>query len=96
MSRRERRGTIVVLAIIAILLAGTQIVRSCENRGQELPQVTEIDEFEAATDSVAITVEKNKKEQRQQRSKRSKPHRTSPKKPRPEKPARRLDPVPQF
>ena len=96
MSRRERRGTIVVLAVIAILLAGTQIYRSCGKDTITPLQATEINQFEAEADTAALTVGKAKKDAKKHHSKRSVPPRKTPKKPQPKKPARRLDPVPQF
>ena len=96
MSRRERRGTIVILAVIAILLAGTQVYRSCGKDTITPLQATEINQFEAEADTAALTVGRAKKDAKKHHPKRSAPRRKSPKKPRPEKPARRLDPVPQF
>ena len=58
MSRRERRGTIVILALIAVLLVSTQAVRSC-GKDRAVPlQVTEIEQFEADADSVTFTIDK--------------------------------------
>lgn len=94
MSRRERRGTIVILALIAVLLVSTQAVRSC-GKDRAVPlQATEIKQFEADADSVSLTVDKTEKKQSQH--KKGKKQRKSPPKPRPEKTPRRLDPVPQF
>ena len=97
MSRQERRGTIVILALIALLLIGTLVVRSCgEDRSEDIVEPNEIEQFEAATDSVTVTVDKPLKKKNQQHAKRTKKHRSAPKKSRPEDKPRRLDPVPQF
>lgn len=97
MSRQERRGTIVVLALIAVLLVGTLVVRSCgKDRSGYIVEQDEIEQFEAATDSVTVTVDKPFKKKKQQHTKRTKKHRSTPKKSRPEDKPRRLDPVPQF
>lgn len=96
MSRRERRGTIVVLAAIAILLAGTQAYRSCGKDAVTPLQATEINQFEAEADTSALTEGQAKKDAKKHHPKRSGPRKKTPKSPRPEKPARRLDPVPQF
>ena len=96
MSRQERRGTIVILALIALLLIGTLVVRSCgEDWSEDFVESDEIEQFEAATDSVTVTVEKNIKK-KQHHTKRTKQRRSGPKKSRPEDKPRRLDPVPQF
>ena len=97
MSRRERRGTIVVLTLIAVILVGTLVVRSC-GKGQSGSFVTpdEIEQFEATADSVTITVEKPTKKKKRQHTKRTNQRRSDPKKSRPEDKPRRLDPVPQF
>lgn len=96
MSRRERRGTIVVLAAIAVLLAGTQAYRSCVKDTVPPLPATGINQFEAEADSAALTVGRAKKDAKKHHPKRSGSRRKSPKSPQPEKPARRLDPVPQF
>ena len=94
MSRRERRGTIVILVLIAVLLVSTLAVRTC-GRDRALPfQATEIEQFEADADSVTLTIDKTEK--KQPHRKKGKKQRKSPPKPRPEKTPRRLDPVPQF
>lgn len=97
MSRQERRGTIVVLALIAVLLVGTLVVRSCgKDRSGYFVEQDEIEQFEAATDSVTVTVDKPLKKKNQQHAKRTKQRRSAPKKSRPKDEPRRLDPVPQF
>ena len=97
MSRQERRGTIVVLALIAVLLVGTLVIRSCgEDRSEDFVESDEIEQFEVATDTVTVTVEKNIKKKKRQYTKRTKQRRSAPKKSRPKDEPRRLDPVPQF
>ena len=96
MSRRERRGTIVILAAIAILLAGTQVYRSCVRETSVSLHATEINQFETETDTSALTVKKANKEARKHHPKRSTPRNKPSKAPKPKKPARRLDPVPQI
>ena len=97
MSRQERRGTIVILALIALLLIGTLVVRSCgEDRSEDFVESDEIEQFEVATDTVTVTVEKNLKKKKRQYTKRTKQRRSGPKKSRPNDKPRRLDPVPQF
>ena len=97
MSRQERRGTIVVLALIAVLLVGTLVVRSCgKDRSGYIVEQDEIEQFEVATDSVTVTVEKTLKKKKRQHTKRTKQRRSAPKKSRPKDEPRRLDPVPQF
>ena len=94
MSRRERRGTIVILVLMAVLLVSTLAVRSC-GKDRAVPlQATEIEQFEADADSVTFTIDKTEK--KQPHHKKGKKQRKSPSKPRPEKTPRRLDPVPQF
>ena len=94
MSRRERRGTIVILALIAVLLAGTLAVRSCGTHRPGLVQEGVIEQFEADADSVTLSVDKADK--KQSHRKKGRKRRPSPQKPRPDKTPRRLDPVPQF
>lgn len=97
MSRRERRGTIVILALIAVILIVTLVVRSCGNDQSAIfVESDEIERFEEATDSVTVTVEKSFKEKKRQHPKQPKQRRSSPKKSRPDNQPRRLDPVPQF
>ena len=96
MSRRERRGTIVVLAAITALLVGSQAYRSCvKDTRAPLPSI-EINQFETEADTTTLTVGYAKKDAKKHHPKRSSSRRRSPKGPPPEKPARRLDPVPQF
>lgn len=96
MSRRERRGTIVILAAITVLLVGSQVYRSCVKDTIAPLPATEINQFETETDTTTLTVGYAKKDAKKHHPKRSSSRRRSPKGPRPEKPARRLDPVPQF
>lgn len=97
MSRRERRGTIVILALIALLLIGTLIVRSCaKSQPISFVEPDEIEQFEAAADSVTVTVDRPVKKKKERHTKQTKQRRSTPKKSHPEDKPRRLDPVPQF
>ena len=95
MSRRERRGTIVLLALMAMLITVSFVIGS---RKEHVPQADNVDKlelFDAQTDTVKYTVEKNVREK--SGKKRHATKRRAPKKSKPssDKP-RRLDPVPQF
>ena len=97
MTRHERRGTIAVLALIALLLIATLAVRSCRPETPVTVQAEAVQQFDAATDTVQPPVRGHAKRDKQA----AKPH--SPKKKkhdnRPRKPApapRPVDPVPQF
>ena len=97
MSRQERRGTIVILALIAVLLVSTLVVRTCvKDQSGYIVGQDEIEQFEAATDSVTVTIDKPLKKKKRQHKKRTKQRRSAPKKSRPKDEPRRLDPVPQF
>lgn len=98
MTRRERRGTIVVLAVIALLLALTVMVRSCHADEPIQFQETELSVFEAEADSSVLSTPQNNNthkrvSEKKKRHRRpvSKPKRT-PSTPQP----RRIEPVPQF
>ena len=98
MTRRERRGAIVVLAAIALLLAITVMSRSCHTDQPIQIQGTALSDFEAEADSSTVSTEKAHKAHKRVHEKKkhhrrpaSKPKRT-PAAPQP----RRIDPVPQF
>lgn len=96
MSRHERRGAIVVLAIISALLVGTLAVR-CNHESVDPSSAVDIRQFEVESDSAALTFPASKP--KKPAASRKKHHRASPKSPKSPKPApapRRLDPVPQF
>lgn len=104
MTRNERRGTIVVLVLIALLLAGSVIMRSCH---RDVPvveaQSADLERFDAETDTAqAPAAAPYPKASRRDSSHRSPHHRHGKKpksggRPKPAKPApQRMDPVPQF
>lgn len=98
MTRRERRGFIVVLVLIALLLAGTAIVRSC--RGHEMVGVVqaEVEQFEAEADSAATATVTPSRETRKTPAEapRRSSRRKADKKSKPSPAPRPIDPVPQF
>lgn len=94
MTRRERRGTILLLALIALVMATTVIVQRCAPPASVELSDSDIERFEQEIDSLAPTVEEPK---------RVKPHapatkrdRTLPKKPAPPPRQRHLEPVPEI
>lgn len=96
MTRHERRGAIVILVIIALVLAVTFVMR-CHRPDDVPPASTNaVRQFEAEVDSSAVEVYKPspkktvKPEKKGRKSKSPKP--TNKPKPEP----RRMDPVPQF
>ena len=98
MTRHERRGAIVVLALIAAVLAATCLMRSTDET-EQLPAstVTDIQQFEAEADSAALVVPKSLPRHPAVQKKKRRPASSQPT--RPSKPApapRRLDPVPQI
>ena len=93
MSRRERRGTVVLLLLMAAVIAVSAIV----GLKKEAPpaDVVRIEAFDAETDSTVLIVEKPAR-RHHEKHRRSGKHRPAKKnKPTSDKP-RRLDPVPQF
>ena len=95
MSKHERRGTIVVLVLIAVMLAASVAVRSCRDMSVvSRPSVEQL-QFDAATDTVTPPATKSvKKEKSPKKARRSKSSpRKSPKQP-PASPP--MTPVPQF
>ena len=93
MTRRERQGTIVVLVIIALLMAGTVVVRQCHHESAELQQ-SAIQQFESEADSSLLIVPSKPSEAHKSKPKKSR--KRQPKKPKPVKQPRHIDPVPQF
>ena len=94
MSRRERRGTIVLLALMVVLLLVSAIVRLKKSATPAPAVQAAVEAFEAEADSIIITADKpscHKSEKKKRSSKRP-----SPKKSKPSDKPRRLDPVPQF
>lgn len=100
MTRRERMGTIVILLIVAMLLAGTLMVRSCRHDDVVLASELRIDEFEAAADSAsaALSVPQVKKHGKRDGAKKSRKSRPGGKPSRPERKTapKPIEPVPQF
>lgn len=97
MTRNERRGTIVVLVLIALLLAGSVAVRSCRSSVPVIEsQSNDLERFDAETDTVLLPSEPRQSKSHRDGSHRSS-HRQSGKKSKPSNPASRpMDPVPQF
>ena len=96
MKRHERRGSIVMMAIIALILAATCFVRSCRGEDPALSSV-DIRQFEVEADTTTIT--QTEPERKTPAAARKKRRHTSPRPSKPPTPApapRRLDPVPNF
>ena len=97
MTRNERRGTIVVLALIALILLSTLAVRSCRAEAPVGLVDSAMVQFESDIDSAHIYVKEpasaNKSRATKRKSKKKKPS-SRPSKPTPA--PRRMDPVPQF
>ena len=93
MKRHERRGSIMVLVLIAALLVATFVVRNCRGTEQPVP-VVDIRQFEAEADSATLTVPKPA--HKQPAPARKKRRHKAPKPPKPAPAPRRLDPVPQI
>ena len=97
MTRQERRGTILLLALIAVVLVGTLCVRSCYAHGDEFQYSSAVQEFEADIDSSHVTVSApatHKAKEKKRSAK--KQHKKEPDSKRHDHSPRRLDPVPQF
>ena len=95
MTRHERRGTIVLLALIAVLLAATVLLRSCPVSPPRIEVEQDMEQFESEADSAMINVIPDnpvKKRPPKVKTRRSAPAKKSKPAPQP----RRLDPVPQF
>ena len=100
MTRRERRGTIVVLVAIMVILAATWAWKHTSRTTPDVAvQAVEIQEFEAQTDSFQSSITKPKQKPRKTEKKKRDTHRKKPQRPpQPKSPSspRRVDPVPQF
>ncbi len=99
MTRRERQGTILLLALISMVLMCTMAVRSCRTTSQWTVQPAEIQRFESECDSSRVPEASSSRQadakSRQPKKPASKRHHApAPDKRRHE--PRRLDPVPQF
>ncbi len=99
MTRRERRGTIVVLAFIAIIMAITWLAKHSQP-AMDAQAAIEVRAFETQVDSILSADHQSKRPPRHDKSKKKKDpsHRAKPKKRPGSKPAapRRVDPVPRF
>ncbi len=95
MNKRQRRGAIVVLAVIALLLVATVAVRSCRATVPHEVVNVDLQQFEAQADSSAspADVRPVKKATPTTRKPRRSRH---PKPPRPSREPRPVEPVPQF
>lgn len=93
MKRHERRGTIMVLALIAVLLAVTFVVRNCRGVEQPVP-MEDIRQFETDADSTTLMVPKPA--HKKPAASRKKRRHAAPKPSKPAPAPRRLDPVPQI
>lgn len=99
MTRHERRGTIVLLALIAAVMVATLCMRSCTATGVKSSYTSEMQNFEDEIDSSRVTVRPStgrrvKNEGGQRHVKKKKKSSRNPKQP--DRQPRRLDPVPQF
>lgn len=95
MTRRERRGTIVVLVLLALVLAGSLATRSCHDAAYEGVDKAEIQRFERDIDSSAVIVSKPHRDKRL-KNKKTRKRRSPSSSPKPAKQPRHIDPVPQF
>ena len=93
MTKRERRGTIVVLVVIALLMAGTVAVRYCHHEPLPESQQSEIQQFESDADSSLLVFPEKPKKTHKPKKKSHKNHHPKSK---PDKQPRHIDPVPQF
>lgn len=97
MTRRERRGTVVVLLLIALLLVGSLSTRSCRSGEEYRLNDAEIQQFEESLDSAVVIESKHAKKRKSDTTKRKRRHRgPSHKKSKPAAEPQRMDPVPQF
>jgi len=104
MTRHERRGTIVLIVVIAALIAGLAASRSCHRGDTPSPETQQaIEQFEHHTDSLRTrqqearqrkTTRNEKKDADKQKRQRKSKKGKKPAKSEPQ--PRRLDPVPQF
>lgn len=96
MTKRERRGTIVVLVVIALLLGMALTVRYC--RDEPVVETTELQRFRYEVDTVAVPEKPTKSHKTPTGKKHAPRHKKQPKpdKPKPSAPPRPIDPLPQF
>ena len=100
MTRRERRGTIVILVMILVFFGASWAWKHTSRSSSEtITAVTDLQAFEAQTDSFQSSMTQPKKKNREAKGKKrdsrrkKQPRRSQPK---PPSSPRRVDPVPQF
>ena len=96
MTKRERQGTIALLAVIALLLTVTLLVRSCRHAPEVQTQQVEMRQFEADVDSAAVSVPDKASKHRDHAPKRAVRPPRRPGKSKPSPTHRPMDPVPAF
>lgn len=99
MSRRERRGTIVVLVVIALILAGIVISRGWREASPVPSTLVEQAQFDAVTDSVpspAVKSPDKRSRSKQPSHRRDAKKRPARKSPAPSSAPEPMQPVPQF
>jgi len=96
MTRHERRGTIVLLVIIAVILLSTLAVRSCKTDVPTDAHEAALIQFESEIDSARVddttAVPQRPRHAKRKVRKKKQPTRSSGTSPQP----RRVDPVPSF
>ena len=95
MTRRERRGTIVLLVLMAIVIAVFSITKFKQENLLQTEYAAELETFEKQTDTIVFTVEKTEPNKPDKKRHAAKKRAAKKEKPSSDKP-RRLDPVPQF
>ena len=93
MTRHERRGTIALMALIALVLAVTALLRFCAPAPQVEVQHDDIEQFEQQIDTIQPSAPHHEKRKKPAASR--KRHRPAKQPKSPPQP-RRLDPVPQI
>jgi len=95
MTRRERRGMIVVLVVVALMLIAAIVARSHRETVPTSVNVQEISEFDKLTDTIVVKETAPHKAKVKPDTTR-KHQRRAPEKPRPARQPRPIDPLPQF
>lgn len=95
MTRQERRGTIVLLVLIALLLGASWTLKNCGHQDSVPIQSIDIEKFESEIDTVAAPDFKPVPTHRRNPTHKKRKPRT-PKAPKPTPAPRPVDPVPQF
>lgn len=96
MTRRERHGTIALLVLIALLLAGTLIVRNCTCDAPVDALTTSSQLFENQADSASAATTRPTRHPRKSTPRRPSPDSKPNPKPKSKPAPRPLTPVPQF